>query len=190
MGPQPPQPWGRIMPGTPQPQGWQASLSNKYHRHTMQDGWCMDRKIITVPQLTTIHLPAHHAGWMVYGWSKALFRYISVAQLTCYFMDSYVLIINMYLVATKYLITYLPTGTCSQYHLNSLPSYVLMLIYLHRQLLSSVRWKYLEGLQDVLPRWYNSVMVHPQLSHNSFQRMAHWWVMGHKIFTSFVELIE
>lgn len=47
-------------------------------------------------------------------------------------MDSYVLIINMYLVATKYLITYLPTGTCSQYHLNSLPSYVLMLIYLHR----------------------------------------------------------
>lgn len=54
--------------------------------------------------------------------------------------------------------------------------------------LSSVRWKYLEGLQDGLPRWYNSVMVHPQLSHNSFQRMAHWWVMGHKILTSFAKL--
>jgi hypothetical protein len=42
-----------------------------------------------------------------------------------------------------------------------------------------MRWKN-EGLHDKLPRWNldNSVVVHPQLSHNGFLLDSALWVLG------------
>jgi hypothetical protein len=42
-----------------------------------------------------------------------------------------------------------------------------------------MRWKY-ERLHDKLPRWNvdNSIVIHPQLSHNGFLLDSVLWVLG------------